>query len=184
MGRRAFSAAQVPSGWYASTDSEPSEDAAASSSPSSCGANATPFTDALCTGAEYTCTIARSASAGVRRSSTRRLCSPWAMQPTWARVLAQSEPNTCYVVAMLWCSCTCCDGRTATGFGASTQRCSEQAGGGVRTGVQVFSGASFHTITRWSKLQEASRLPNLGCAQVTCRGGAARHAPQVTFPHQ
>ena len=52
---RAFSAAQVPSGWYASTDSEPSEDAAASSSPSSCGANATPFTDALCTGAEYTC---------------------------------------------------------------------------------------------------------------------------------
>lgn len=45
-----------------------------------------------------------------------------------------------------------------------------EEGKGGRTGVQLFSGASFQTITRWSKLQEASRLPNLGCAQVTWRG--------------
>jgi len=46
---------------------------------------------------------------------------------------------------------------------------------GPPTGVQVFSGASFHTMTRWSKLQEASRLPNFGCAQATCR---RRRAPR------
>ena len=54
-----------------------------------------------------------------------------------------------------------------------------QAGGGGRTGVQVFSGPSFHTMTRWSKLQEASRLPNFGCAQVTCRSSAPHHAHAV-----
>jgi len=42
---RTFSVCQLPSGWCVSTDSEPSEDAAATTRPSSCGANETLFTD-------------------------------------------------------------------------------------------------------------------------------------------
>ena len=40
-----FSVCQLPSGWCVRTDSDPSEDAAATTRPSSCGAKETLFTE-------------------------------------------------------------------------------------------------------------------------------------------
>mmetsp|Transcript_12440 Transcript_12440/g.53360 ORF Transcript_12440/g.53360 Transcript_12440/m.53360 type:complete len:224 (-) Transcript_12440:231-902(-) len=52
-----FAASQLPSGRWVKTETEPSEEAAASARPCSCGAHATAFTDASCRdgGEAYTC---------------------------------------------------------------------------------------------------------------------------------